>query len=73
MTSTRAFAGEEGPAQYIWEALEHLDVHRVDHGVKCLEDRKLVKHLESRGMPLTVCPLSNLEVCLTNLEECSQA
>ena len=64
MTSTRASAGEEGPAQYIWEALEHLDVHRVDHGVKCLEDSELVKHLENRGMPLTVCPLSNLEVCV---------
>ena len=58
-----AVAGEEGPAQYIWEALQKLDVQRIDHGVKCLEDRKLIESLEASEMPLTVCPLSNLEVC----------
>lgn len=55
-------AGEEGPASYIWEALQKLDVQRIDHGVKCLEDRKLITCLEELKMPLTVCPLSNLEV-----------
>ena len=58
-----AVAGEEGPAQYIWEAVQKLDVQRIDHGVKCLEDRKLIESLEASEMPLTVCPLSNLEVC----------
>ncbi|CAK0785348.1 hypothetical protein CVIRNUC_008555 [Coccomyxa viridis] len=57
-----AHAGEEGPAQYIWEALQKLDVQRIDHGVKCLEDRKLIESLEASEMPLTVCPLSNLEL-----------
>ncbi len=55
-------AGEEGPAAYIWEALEMLHVQRIDHGVKCLEDKKLINHLKDVNMALTVCPLSNLEV-----------
>ena len=55
-------AGEEGPAGYIWEALEKLHVQRIDHGVKCLEDKKLIAHLKDVNMALTVCPLSNLEV-----------
>jgi adenosine deaminase len=59
---TVAHAGEEGPAEYIWEALELLKVSRVDHGNRSLEDEKLVKELADRKMPLTVCPLSNLKL-----------
>ena len=55
-------AGEEGPAQYIWDALRCLKVQRVDHGVKCLEDAALVAYLREHRVPLTVCPLSNLKV-----------
>lgn len=57
-----AHAGEEGPADYIWEALQVLNVSRIDHGVRCLEDEKLVKHLVDNNIPLTVCPLSNLKL-----------
>lgn len=57
-----AHAGEEGPAAYIASALDTLDVCRIDHGVRCLEDTGLVARLRDRQMPLTVCPLSN--VCL---------
>ena len=63
MTHAHASAGEEGPPEYIWEALEKLHVQRIDHGVKCLEDSKLITHLKDVKMALTVCPLSNLEVC----------
>ena len=59
---TTAHAGEEGPAEYIWEALELLKVNRIDHGNRCLEDPKLVEHLAEIQMPLTLCPLSNLEL-----------
>jgi adenine deaminase len=59
-----AHAGEEGPPEYIWEALDVLKVKRVDHGVRCLEDEKLVKRLASERIPLTVCPLSNLKLCV---------
>jgi adenosine deaminase len=60
-----AHAGEEGPAAYIWEALELLKVDRIDHGNRCLEDEALVKALVERKMALTLCPLSNkkLQVC----------
>lgn len=57
-----AHAGEEGPPDYIWQALDILKVKRVDHGVRCLEDDKLVKRLASERIPLTVCPLSNLKL-----------
>lgn len=57
-------AGEEGPPSYIWSALDHLNVHRIDHGVRCLEDEKLVSHLVERKMPLTVCPFSNLKLAV---------
>lgn len=57
-----AHAGEEGPADYIWEALDLLKVIRIDHGNRCLDDEKLVKRLEKEQMPLTICPLSNLEL-----------
>jgi adenosine deaminase len=57
-----AHAGEEGPPQYIEEALDILNVERIDHGVRCLEDPKLVERLRSSQMPLTVCPLSNIKL-----------
>jgi adenosine deaminase len=59
---TVAHAGEEGPAEYIWEALNLLKVSRIDHGNHCLDDEKLVKELVNRKIPLTVCPLSNLKL-----------
>ena len=55
-------AGEEGDAQNIWEAIRELKVRRVDHGVRCVDDPALVKHLEQTQLPLTVCPLSNQKV-----------
>ena len=67
---TVAHAGEEGPAQYVWEALNLLKVSRVDHGNHSLDDEKLVQELVSRKMPLTVCPLSNLKLkVVKNLKE----
>ncbi len=59
-----AHAGEEGSADYIWQALKLLNACRIDHGVRCIEDPKLVQHLKSRHIPLTVCPLSNVKLCL---------
>lgn len=59
-----AHAGEEGPPSYIWSALDVLHVERIDHGVRCLEDASLVQRLASQRMPLTVCPLSNLKLCV---------
>lgn len=59
---TVAHAGEEGPPEYIWEALDLLKVSRIDHGVRCLEDEKLVERLVKERMPLTVCPLSNIKL-----------
>jgi adenosine deaminase len=57
-----AHAGEEGPPDYIWEALDLLDVARIDHGVRCLEDPELVERLRVRRTPLTLCPLSNVKL-----------
>jgi adenosine deaminase len=57
-----AHAGEEGPASYIYEALDLLSVSRVDHGNRCLDDSALVQRLARLKMPLTLCPLSNLEL-----------
>jgi len=59
---TVAHAGEEGPAEYVWEALQKLKVSRVDHGNRSLEDDELVDKLVEKKMPLTVCPLSNLKL-----------
>lgn len=59
---TVAHAGEEGPASYVWEAIDLLNVMRVDHGVRSLDDKKLVAELVKRQIPLTVCPLSNLKL-----------
>ncbi|MCZ7662848.1 MAG: adenosine deaminase [Thermoleophilia bacterium] len=57
-----AHAGEEGPPEYIWEALDLLGAERIDHGVRCLEDPALVSRLAAEHVPLTVCPLSNLHL-----------
>lgn len=59
-----AHAGEEGPPAYVWGALEALKVERIDHGVRALEDPDLVAELARRRMPLTVCPLSNIRLCV---------
>ena len=61
-----AHAGEEGPVEYVWEALNLLNIDRLDHGNRCLEDEELVKELASRKMGLTVCPLSNMKLCVVN-------
>jgi adenosine deaminase len=57
-----AHAGEEGPPEYIWQALTRLGVSRIDHGVRCLEDPSLVERLVAARVPLTVCPLSNVKL-----------
>jgi len=59
-----AHAGEEGPPAYIWNALDVLKVERIDHGVRCVEDLALVRRLAAERMPLTVCPLSNVKLCV---------
>jgi adenosine deaminase len=61
---TVAHAGEEGPPQYIWQALDVLKVSRIDHGVRCTEDPKLTARLAADRIPLTVCPLSNVKLGL---------
>ena len=63
---TVAHAGEEGPPEYIWEALNLLNVKRIDHGVQCLKDKKLVEELSKNQIPLTVCPLSNIKLRVFN-------
>ena len=67
---TVAHAGEEGPADYIWQALQLLHVSRIDHGVRCMDDEVLVGELVKRQVPLTVCPLSNVKLgVFARLEE----
>ena len=67
---TVAHAGEEGPPEYIWESLNLLKVKRIDHGVQCFRDKNLVKKLQQDKIPLTVCPLSNIKLCVfKNLKE----
>ena len=61
-----AHAGEEGPSEYVWEALELLKVQRIDHGNRSLDDDDLVKRLADEQIALTVCPLSNLKLCVVN-------
>jgi len=61
---TVAHAGEEGPPEYIWDSLNLLKIKRVDHGVQCLNDEKLVEKLVKNQIPLTVCPLSNVKLCV---------
>jgi len=59
-----AHAGEEGPPEYVWEALDVLKVDRIDHGNRALEDPRLVERLVAGRLTLTVCPLSNLKLCV---------
>ncbi|MEM2249108.1 MAG: adenosine deaminase [Candidatus Bathyarchaeia archaeon] len=59
---TVAHAGEEGPAEYVWEAIKLLKVSRIDHGNHALDDENLVKELARQKIPLTLCPLSNLKL-----------
>ncbi len=59
-----AHAGEEGPADYIRQALDLLKVSRIDHGVRCVEDADLVARLAEERIPLTMCPLSNVKLCV---------
>ena len=55
-----AHAGEEAPAEYIWSAINDINVERIDHGIRCLEDERLVEYLKETQLPLTVCPYSNV-------------
>lgn len=55
-----AHAGEEGPSEYIWEAIDLLQIVRIDHGNNCLQDQNLVEEIVERDLALTVCPLSNI-------------
>ncbi len=57
-----AHAGEEGPAQYIWNALQYLEAERIDHGVRAIDDPALMRLLARHQVPLTVCPLSNIKL-----------
>jgi adenosine deaminase len=57
-----AHAGEEGPPEYIWQALDLLRIKRIDHGLRCMEDEALVERLVKDRIPLTVCPLSNVKL-----------
>lgn len=59
-----AHAGEEGPPAYIYEALDILEVERIDHGVRSMEDETLIERLVRSQIPLTVCPNSNIKLCV---------
>ena len=61
---TVAHAGEEGPPEFIWDSINLLKVKRIDHGIQCLRDEKLVEELIKTQIPLTVCPLSNVKLCV---------
>lgn len=61
-----AHAGEEGPPSYVWQALDLLHIDRMDHGNRSLEDEALVARLVREGMTLTVCPLSNVKLCVVD-------
>jgi adenosine deaminase len=64
-----AHAGEEGPPEYIYEALDLLKVERIDHGNNAMQDKQLVQRLVKEQMPLTVCPLSNTKLCVVDKME----
>jgi adenosine deaminase len=65
-----AHAGEEGPPDYIWQALDVLGVERVDHGIRAVEDRELLKRLANDQVPLTLCPLSNVRLrCIDTMAD----
>ncbi|MDH3458821.1 MAG: adenosine deaminase [Gemmatimonadota bacterium] len=66
---TVAHAGEEGPPEYVWQALDQLKVKRIDHGVRSIEDSTLVERLRADAIPLTVCPLSNVKLCVYDTME----
>jgi len=59
-----AHAGEDGPPAYVWEALKLCHVERIDHGVRSIEDPELVRYLAEQQVPLTVCPISNVLLCV---------
>ena len=59
-----AHAGEEGPPEYVWQAIEQIGVDRIDHGNRALEDDNLIEEIKKRNLTLTVCPLSNLKLCV---------
>ena len=59
-----AHAGEEGPPAYVWSALDVLKVERIDHGVRSVDDPALLQRLAADQVPLTVCPLSNVKLCV---------
>jgi adenosine deaminase len=61
-----AHAGEEGPPAYVWEALDLLQIDRIDHGNRSLEDPALVQRIIADGLTLTVCPLSNHKLCVVS-------
>ena len=61
-----AHAGEEGPPEYVYQALDLLKVERIDHGNRALEDEALTQRIAAEGMALTVCPLSNLKLCVVD-------
>lgn len=61
-----AHAGEEGPPEYVWQAIEEIGVDRIDHGNRALEDNDLVSTIQQRNLTLTVCPLSNLKLCVVD-------
>jgi adenosine deaminase len=61
---TVAHAGEEGPPEYVWQALDLLQVTRIDHGVQAIHDQQLMQRLIGEQVPLTVCPLSNVRLCV---------
>lgn len=61
---TTVHAGEEGPPQFIWDSLNVLNADRIDHGVRCVEDNKLLDYLKQQQIALTVCPLSNTKLCV---------
>ncbi len=61
---TVAHAGEEGPTEYIWNSLNQLAIERIDHGVRSIEDDQLMTYIIDKEIPLTVCPLSNIKLCV---------
>ncbi len=61
-----AHAGEEGPPEYVWQALDTIKVDRIDHGNRALEDENLITEIKKRELTLTVCPLSNLKLCVVD-------
>jgi len=61
-----AHAGEEGPPEYVYEALDLLKIDRIDHGNRLLEDEALISRVKAAGLTLTVCPLSNLSLCVVD-------